>query len=151
MKTIVYVINGPNLNLLGVREPHIYGAQTLADLAALCQAEAAAFGWTLVFRQSNHQGEIIEWLHEARGRAAGVVVNPAAYCYSSYAILDALKMLDCPAIEVHISNIHAREPEWRSHTITASASTGMISGLGLNGYRLAIAHIADLAGAKRTG
>ena len=146
MKTLVDVINGPNLNLLGEREPHIYGHQTEADLVAMCEQAAAEHGLTLVFHQSNHQGEIIDWLHEARGRAAGVVMNPAAYCYSSYAILDALKMLDCPALEVHISNIHAREPAWRSHTITAQACTGMISGLGLHGYKLAIAHIAELAG-----
>jgi 3-dehydroquinate dehydratase-2 len=141
MRSAVHVINGPNLNLLGEREPHLYGDQTLAELEAMCREAAAEAGWDLAFSQSNHETEVAERLAEARGRAVGVVVNPAAYCYTSVLILEALRSLDCPAIEVHITHIHARTPDWRAHTLTAAGCAGMISGLGLDGYRLAIAHL----------
>lgn len=144
MRKTVHVLNGPNLNLLGQREPHLYGSQTLADLEAMCRDAAALFGWGLVFGQTNHQGEMIDMIHAARGAAVGLVINPAAFCYGSVGILDALHARDCPAVEVHITNIHGREPEWRAHTITAAGCDGMISGLGLNGYVLAIRQLAHL-------
>jgi 3-dehydroquinate dehydratase-2 len=142
MSKVIYVLNGPNLNLLGVREPDLYGRDTLADLKALCLKACKPHGFDLAFHQSNAEHEIIGWLQEARTRAAAIVINPAAFCYYSVAILDALRMCECPVIEVHISHIHGREPEWRSKTITAAACDAMISGLGLDGYRLAIDHLA---------
>jgi 3-dehydroquinate dehydratase-2 len=142
MSKVIYVLNGPNLNLLGVREPDVYGRDTLADLEALCLKACKPHGFDLAFHQSNAEHEIIGWLQEARVQAAGVIINPAAFCYYSVAILDALRMCECPVIEVHISHIHGREPEWRAKTITAAACDAMISGLGLDGYRLAIDHLA---------
>jgi 3-dehydroquinate dehydratase-2 len=144
MRPTVYVLNGPNLNLLGVREPDLYGRRTLADLEAICRQAAEDEGWDLAFRQSNHEAEIVGWLGEARGRAVGVVLNPAAYCYTSRPILEALRGLRRPVVEVHITNIHAREP-WRTETITAAACRGLVSGLGLEGYALAIAYLGRLA------
>ncbi|MET0337831.1 MAG: type II 3-dehydroquinate dehydratase [Caulobacter sp.] len=141
----VYVLNGPNLNLLGVREPHIYGSSTLSDLETMCRGAAAAHGLEVVFRQTNAEHVMIDWLHEARTQALAIVINPAAFCYHSVPILDALKTCDVPIVEVHISNIHRREAEWRAHTILAAAATGMISGLGLHGYVLAINHVAQIA------
>jgi 3-dehydroquinate dehydratase-2 len=143
MSKTVYVLNGPNLNLLGEREPKLYGRETLADLEAMCRDACARHGFDLVFHQSNAEHEIVGWLQEARIKAAGVVINPAAFCYYSVAILDALRMVEGPIIEVHISHIHGRDPEWRAKTITAAACTGMISGLGLNGYVLAIDHLGQ--------
>lgn len=142
MSKVIYVLNGPNLNLLGVREPDLYGRDTLADLEALCRTACESHGFGLAFHQSNAEHEIIGWLQEARTRAAAIVINPAAFCYYSVAILDALRMCECPVIEVHISHIHGRDPEWRSKTITAAACDAMVSGLGLDGYRLAIDHLA---------
>jgi len=142
MSQTIFVLNGPNLNLLGVREPAIYGHDTLADLEALCRKACEAHGFDLQFRQSNHEGDIVGWLQEARVGGAGVVINPAAFCYYSVAILDALRMVERPVIEVHISHIHGREPEWRSKTITAVACDAMVSGAGLHGYALAIDHLA---------
>lgn len=144
MKNKVYVLNGPNLNLLGQREPHIYGHQTLADVEAACRQVAENNGLQMVFRQTNAEYIMIDWLHEARVGAAGIVINPAAFTYHSVPILDALKMCDCPVVEVHISNIHRREAEWRSRSIMTAAVTGMISGLGLNGYVLGLQHIVHL-------
>lgn len=149
MSQTIFVLNGPNLNLLGVREPAIYGHDTLADLDALCRKACAAHGLELEFRQSNHEGDIVGWLQEARTGAAGVVINPAAFCYYSVAILDALRMVECPVIEVHISHIHGREPEWRCKTITAVACDAMVSGAGLHGYVLAIDHVAHRLKAKQ--
>ena len=142
MSQTIYVLNGPNLNLLGEREPDIYGHETLVDLEGLCRSACATHGLELRFHQSNFEGEIVEWLQEARTGAAGVIINPAAFCYYSVAIIDALRMIECPVIEVHISHIHGREPEWRSKTITAAACDAMISGAGLHGYVLAIDHLA---------
>ena len=139
----IHVLNGPNLNLLGVREPHIYGTQTLRDVEMLCQEVARRRGLELVCRQTNAEYQMIEWLHEAR-RDAGVVINPAAFCYHSVPVLDAMKMLECPVIEVHISNIHRREAEWRARSILTAVSTGMITGLGIHGYPLAVEHLAFL-------
>ena len=150
MTSTVHVLNGPNLNLLGEREPHIYGSDTLADVEALCRAVTNRLGWDLVFRQTNAEHEMIDWLHATRrGAAIGVVINPAAFCYHSVPVLDALKTCDCPIVEVHISNIHRREAEWRSHTITANAATGMISGLGVHGYPLAIEYLARRISAEQ--
>jgi 3-dehydroquinate dehydratase-2 len=142
MSRTIYVLNGPNLNLLGVREPKLYGRETLADLEVLCREACAGHGLDLAFHQSNAESDIIDWLQQARAQAAGVVINPAAFCYYSVAILDALRMIECPVIEVHISHIHGRDPEWRSKTITAVACDAMISGAGVHGYVLAIDHLA---------
>jgi 3-dehydroquinate dehydratase-2 len=142
MSKPVYVLNGPNLNLLGVREPDLYGHDTQADLEALCRRTCERHGLDLVFHQSNAEHELVDWIQETRGRAAGLVINPAGFCYYSVAILDALRMCDCPVIEVHISHLYTRSPEWRSKTITAAASHALISGMGIHGYALAIEHLA---------
>ena len=139
----VHVLNGPNLNLLGVRERDIYGRQTLRDVEQLCQEVAGRQGLELIFRQTNAEYQMIEWLHEAR-QDAGVAINPAAFSYHSVPVLDAMKMLECPVIEVHISNIHRREAQWRSRSILTAVSTGMITGLGIHGYPLAVEHLALL-------
>lgn len=144
----IHVLNGPNLNLLGVREPHIYGHQTLKDVEALCQEVAQRHGLELVFGQTNAEHQMIDWLQAAR-LDAGVVINPAAFCYHSVPVLDAMKMLECPVVEVHISNIHRREAEWRARSILTAVSTGMITGLGVQGYPLAIEYLAAVA--KRNG
>jgi 3-dehydroquinate dehydratase II len=138
----IYLLNGPNLNLLGEREPDLYGHHTLADVEALCRAVADRHHLELIARQTNAEHEFIGWLHEAR-RAAGIIINPAAFCYHSVAILDALKMCECPIVEVHISNIYRRD-EWRSKSILTAAATGVISGLGIDGYRLAMEHLVQL-------
>jgi 3-dehydroquinate dehydratase II len=145
MTKAVHVLNGPNLNLLGQREPEVYGRDTLADVEALCRAEAEAAGLDLVFRQTNAEHEMVEWIQAARTGAAGIVINPAAFSYAAYPILDALKMVDCPVVEVHISNIHRRDEAWRAKSIMTAVSTGIISGLGTHGYALAVRHIARLA------
>jgi 3-dehydroquinate dehydratase II len=152
MSRRVYVLNGPNLNLLGVREPEIYGRQTLADVEALCRPVAERFGFDLVFRQTNAEHEMIAWLHEARS-SVGIAINPAAFCYHSVAVLDAIKICECPVVEVHISNIHARvrEARWRDKTILTPACTGMITGLGVHGYVLAVEHIGYLGGSASQG
>ena len=150
MSATIYVINGPNLNLLGVREPEIYGHDSIADLEVLCRQACAAHGLELQFRQSNLEGDIVNFLQEARVGAAGVVINPAAFCYYSVAIIDALRMVERPVIEVHISHIHGREPEWRCKTITAAACDAMISGAGIHGYALAIDHLAVRLKPKKT-
>jgi len=143
-KPVLFVLNGPNLELLGEREPEIYGTTTLADIEAMCRAEADAAGVELRFHQTNAEHEMIAWLHEARKAAAGIVINPAAFSYAGYPILDALKMCDCPIVEVHISNIHAREERWRKDSLMSAAVTGMITGLGVHGYVLAVRHITKL-------
>jgi 3-dehydroquinate dehydratase-2 len=148
MAKTVYVLNGPNLNLLGVREPHIYGRSTLADVEKLCRSTAERHGLALVFHQSNHEGQIIDWINEARAeKAAGLVINPAGHTTTSVAIMDALLAMESPVIEVHISNIHARE-EFRRHSYISRAARAVICGLGINGYALAIAGLAGLLGAK---
>jgi 3-dehydroquinate dehydratase-2 len=141
MSIQIYLLNGPNLNLLGQREPHIYGHTTLAQVEAQCREVAAAHGFELTARQTNAEHEMIASLHEAR-RSGGIVINPAAFCYHSVPVLDALLMCECPVVEVHISNIHRREEPWRANSLLAAASTGMITGLGVDGYRLAIQHLA---------
>ena len=140
----LFVLNGPNLDHLGVREPEVYGRETLADVERMCRAETDASGLALRFHQTNAEHEMIGWIHEARVGAAGIVINPAAFSYAGYPILDALKMCDCTIIELHISNIHRREAEWRSRSILTQVATGIVSGLGVQGYALACRHIAML-------
>jgi 3-dehydroquinate dehydratase-2 len=151
MPKTVHVLNGPNLNLLGLRQPEIYGHATLRDVEKLCRATAKRHGLVVVFRQSNHEGKIIDWIQEARAKnAAGVVINPAGYSHTSIAILDALLALDAPAIEVHISDIQAREP-FRRHSYVSQAARKVISGLGIEGYARAIDDLAAMIGAKQRG
>lgn len=140
----LFVLNGPNLAHLGLREPEVYGRATLADVERLCRAEADAAGLALRFHQTDAEHEMIGWLHEARVGAAGIVINPAAFSYAGYPILDALKMCDCPIVELHISNIHRRDEAWRANSILTRAVTGIVSGLGIHGYALACRHIAHL-------
>ncbi|HEY4880701.1 MAG TPA: type II 3-dehydroquinate dehydratase [Steroidobacteraceae bacterium] len=144
MTTQIYLLNGPNLNLLGEREPALYGPHSLADVEALCRAVTDRHRLELVAHQTDAEHEMLGWLHEAR-HAGGIVINPAAFCYHSVAILDALKMCECPIVEVHISNIYRRE-DWRSRSILAAATTGVITGLGIDGYRLAMEHLVQLLG-----
>jgi 3-dehydroquinate dehydratase-2 len=148
MAKTVYVLNGPNLNLLGSREPEIYGRATLADVEKLCRATAKQHGLAVEFRQSNHEGEIIDWIQEARAKkAAGLVINPAGYGHTSVAILDALAALEVPVIEVHISNIHARE-SFRRRTYVSQVARAVLCGFGIHGYALAIDGLAALIDAK---
>jgi 3-dehydroquinate dehydratase-2 len=139
---VLYVLNGPNLNLLGVREPHIYGRETLADVQAIC--EAAAEGATVVFRQSNREGELIDWVQEASTEASALVINPAGYSHTSIALLDALKALTIPVVECHLSNPAARE-EFRRHSYVSLAATGVIAGFGAQSYELAVKAALRLA------
>ncbi|PPQ36372.1 3-dehydroquinate dehydratase [Rhodoblastus acidophilus] len=143
MNRNVFVLNGPNLNLLGQREPHIYGSETLADVKAACLALGDALGLDLDFRQTNREYELIDWVQEARDKAAAIVINPAAYTHTSVALLDALSSFDGPVIEVHISNIHKRE-EFRHHSYVSRRADGVIAGCGTEGYQLALRRIATL-------
>lgn len=139
----IHVLSGPNLNLLGTREPEIYGKDTLDDVRMRCEARAAARGLSVVFRQSNHEGVLIDWVQEARTEASALVINPAGYGHTSIALLDALKTLNIPVIECHLSNPAARE-EFRRHTFVSLAATGLISGFGAASYELAIEAAAGL-------
>ncbi len=147
MSKPVFILNGPNLNFLGKREPHIYGSTTLAQVEAACQARAAAAGHTIAFRQSNSEAQLIDWIHEAIDGASGIVINPAAFTHTSVAILDALKMVKQPIIELHISNPHQRE-EFRHRSFVSLAATAVICGLGVAGYPIAIDAMAQLIKAK---
>jgi len=148
MAKTIYVLNGPNLNLLGTREPQLYGRATLAEVEKLCQTTAQSHGLAVVFRQSNHEGEIIDWIQEARAKdAAALVINPAGFTTTSVAILDALLAVDAPVVEVHITNIHARE-EFRRHSYVSQAARAVICGFGIGGYALAIPGLAAMLGAK---
>jgi len=146
MSKPIYVLNGPNLNLLGVREPHLYGSVTLEQIRGLCEARAKAGGREIVFRQSNREGELIDWVQEAREKASAVVINPAGYGHTSVALLDALKAVDAPVIECHLSNISQREP-FRHHSYVSLAAQGVIQGLGPLSYELAIDAALRLTGA----
>jgi 3-dehydroquinate dehydratase-2 len=139
----VYVLNGPNLNLLGKREPAIYGHETLADIEAECRRVAAELRLDLEFRQSNAEFQLIDWIHEARQRAGGLVINPAGFTTTSVAILDALLTCEFPIIEVHITNIHRRE-EFRQHSYVSKVASGVIAGLGTQGYVFALHRLARL-------
>jgi len=142
MSKTVYILNGPNLNLLGQRQPEIYGRETLAEIEARCQVIAQKNGLVLIFRQTNREYEMVEWLQEAR-KSAGIAINPAGFSYHAVPVLDALLICECPIVEVHISNIHRREAEWRADTIMTAAATGIISGLGTRGYDLALTYLAE--------
>ncbi len=144
MRRTVYVLNGPNLNLLGRRQPEIYGAKTLADVEAECRQAAEAAGLEIVFRQSNAEADLIGWIHEARDEAAAIVINPAAYTHTSVAILDALQAFDGPVIEVHISNVHRREA-FRHQSYVSLRADGVIAGLGTAGYRMALRYLGEHA------
>jgi len=139
----ILVLNGPNLNLLGTREPEQYGRETLADLANSCADSARALGLDIEFRQTNHEGELIDWIHAARGRCAGIVINPGAWTHTSVAIRDALVASELPVIEVHLSNVHKREP-FRHISFVSSIAVGVICGLGSHGYQMALAHFGQM-------
>ena len=143
MSKPIFILNGPNLNLLGIREPGIYGHTSLADLKAMCEARAKKRGLEIFFAQSNREYEIIDWIHDAISGADGIIINPAAFTHTSLAILDALKNVKCPIIELHISNPHQRE-EFRHHSYVTFAATGLIAGLGVNGYVHAVDALADM-------
>jgi 3-dehydroquinate dehydratase-2 len=139
----IHILNGPNLNLLGTREPQVYGYTTLAQIEKLCAAQAAAHGLATLFRQSNHEGEIVDFLQEARTSASAVIINPAGYGHTSVAILDTIQALAVPVIEVHLSNL-ARRETFRHHSYVSRGATGIIMGLGAQGYLRAIDAIADI-------
>ena len=147
MSRLVFVLNGPNLNLLGKRQPEIYGHETLADVERDCRALAGELGLELRFHQSNREYELIDWIHEARDIAGGLVINPAAFTHTSVAILDALNTFDSPVIEIHISNVHKRE-EFRHKSFVSSRADGVIAGCGTLGYQLALRRVAALIDAK---
>ncbi|MCW5611868.1 MAG: 3-dehydroquinate dehydratase [Rubrivivax sp.] len=142
MTAAVHVLNGPNLNLLGVREPHLYGTTTLAEVEQRCHAVAESLGLACTFRQSNHEGVLVDWVQEARSAGAAVVINPAGLSFRSIPLLDALKALEQPVVEVHITNIHRRDEPYQK-SLTALGSTGVICGLGALGYELAIRAVAE--------
>jgi len=140
---LISVLNGPNLNMLGLRQPHIYGTANLDDVEAICAETADILGLAIDFRQTNGEGELVSWVQECRGRAAGIVINPAGYTSTSVALLDALLATDLPVVEVHISNIHQRE-SFRHPSLVSLAARGVICGFGVRGYALALQGIADL-------
>jgi 3-dehydroquinate dehydratase II len=144
----IAVLNGPNLNLLGTREPDIYGRETLADIERACAARAAALGFAIDLRQSNSEGQIVDWIQEAGAAAAGIIINPAAYTHTSVAIMDALKQASCPIVEVHLSNIFRREP-FRHRSYVSPVANGVICGFGGQGYILALEAIARLVQEKK--
>lgn len=146
----IYVLNGPNLNLLGSREPELYGRETLDDIKARCERKAASLGLKVDFRQSNHEGELVAWIQEAREKAGGLIVNAGAFTHTSIAMLDALLACPVPSVEVHLSNIFTREP-FRHHSYISKAAKGVICGFGALGYELAIEALAAAAQAKTAG
>lgn len=136
-RATILILNGPNLNMLGIREPHIYGSTTLSDIEAACAERAGELELDIDFRQSNHEGQIVDWIQQARGSADGIILNPAGFTHTSVAIHDAIKAAGVPTIEVHLSNIHRRE-EWRHHSYISLVADGVILGLGPQGYLLAL-------------
>ena len=144
----ILVVNGPNLNMLGVREPAVYGRDRLADVEKLCRKAGRDLALAIDFRQSNHEGEIVGWIQEARGSCAGIVINAGAYTHTSVAILDALQLTELPVIEVHLSNIFRRE-EFRHHSYVSLAARAVICGLGKTGYRLALEALAEILGTTK--
>jgi len=143
MTKTIYILNGPNLNLLGKRQPEIYGTDTLEDVVRLTSGVAEEAGFAVDLRQSNHEGEIVDWVQEAREKAAAIIINPAAYSHTSIAILDALKTFEGPVIEVHVSNIHQREP-FRHRSYVTLRADGVIAGCGIEGYVLATRRVISL-------
>ncbi len=145
MPHMIHVLNGPNLNLLGQRQPEIYGSETLDDVEAACRALGTELGLGIEFRQSNWEGQIVDWIQEARGAASGIVINPGALTHTSVAVLDALNAFEAPVIEVHISNIHKRET-FRHRSYVSLRAEGVIAGCGTEGYLLALRRLATLVG-----
>ena len=146
----IYVLNGPNLNMLGLREPQIYGSESLADVEVKCVAAGKRLGRAVDFRQSNIEGELVTWIQEARNKACGIVLNAGAYTHTSIALHDALKAAEVPAVEVHLSNVHKRE-EFRHHSVIAAAVTGVICGFGSHGYVLGIEAISAIVNTNTKG
>ena len=146
----VYVLNGPNLNMLGLREPQIYGSETLDDVRRMTEAHAKSLGLTVSFRQTNNEGELVTWIQEAREKAGAIILNAGAYSHTSIAILDALQAAELPVIEVHLSNLFRREP-FRQHSYVSQVAKGLICGLGAKGYELALEALADLLAQTRRG
>ena len=144
----IYILNGPNLNLLGVREPHLYGSTTLAQVEQLCRRVASELGFGCEFRQTNHEGVMVDWVQEARERAAAIVINPAGLSFRSIPLLDALKTVDQPIAEVHVTNIHQRDPLYQK-SLVSLAATGVICGFGPFGYELALRAVAQRVTAAR--
>lgn len=145
MAATVYILNGPNLNMLGTREPEVYGHETLNDIEKLCREAGKGLKLDIEFRQSNHEGVLVDWIQEAGKEGAGLIINAGAYTHTSVALLDALKTLSIPVIEVHLSNIYAREP-FRHNSYISPAATGIICGFGPKGYQLAIEAVKDRIG-----
>ncbi len=145
---VIFILHGPNLNLLGKRQPHIYGHETLADVEAQCRAAASGHGLHVRFHQSNREYELIDWIQEARDMAAGIIINPGAFTHTSIAILDALNTFDPPVIEVHISNVHKRE-SFRHHSYVSLRADGVMAGFGTQGYTLAVERLARLISMSR--
>ena len=138
---LIAVLNGPNMNMLGLRQPELYGAATIDDVESLCAETAEQLGLAIDFRQSNAEGELVSWVQECRNRAAGILINPAGYTTTSIAIMDALLAVNLPTVEVHITNIHRRE-DFRQHSYISKAATGVVAGLGIQGYALALQALA---------
>ena len=143
MARMIFILNGPNLNLLGKRQPELYGHETLHDIARDCDLTADQVGLTLTHLQSNHEGQLIDWIHQAREDAEGIIMNPGALSHSSIAILDAVNTFDGPILEIHISNIHKRE-SFRHHSYVSLRAEGVIAGFGSDGYQIAVEHMAKL-------
>jgi 3-dehydroquinate dehydratase II len=143
----IFILNGPNLNLLGQREPEVYGYTTLAQIEAMCSAQAASHGLSIVFRQSNREGDMVDYIQEARTGGCAILINPAGYGHTSVAILDSLLACNIPVIEVHLSNIHRRDP-FRAHSYVSKGATGIVMGLGAQGYLRAVDAVAEILSAK---
>jgi 3-dehydroquinate dehydratase II len=150
MAHLIYVLNGPNLNMLGLREPEIYGRDTLDDIRVRCEAAAKPLGLAIDFRQSNIEGELVNWVQDARSKAQGIILNAGGYTHTSVALLDALQAAEKPVIEVHLSNIFRRD-QFRQHSYVSLAATGVICGLGAKGYELALEAIADVLARRGSG
>ena len=146
---LIAILNGPNMNMLGLRQPHLYGTATLDDVEQLCAETGERLGLAIDFRQSNIEGELVSWVQECRGRAAGIVINPAGYTTTSIAILDALLAVGIPAVECHISNIHQRE-SFRHNSYVSKAARAVLAGFGIQSYALAIIGLAGMIGAKES-
>ena len=142
-RPLIAVLNGPNMNMLGLRQPEMYGHDTIDDVEALCAESAEVLGLAIDFRQTNGEGELVSWVQECRGRAAGIVINPAGYTTTSIALMDALLAVELPVVEVHVTNIHRRE-EFRQHSFVSKAAVGVICGLGIRGYALALTALAEM-------